>query len=81
MRHTLPWRLLLAAFLLSAVAEAGRADEFSAVEYQRQTIYHSPQTPGYTCWVGAWIMPDGDLMTCFTQATGPSKADRRRRKK
>ena len=71
MRRTSPWRLLLAAFLLLALAEAGRADEFSAVEHQRQTIYHSPQTPGYTCWVGAWIMPDGDLMTCFTQATGP----------
>ena len=71
MRRRLLWQLLLAAFMLSALAEAGRADEFSAVEHQRQTIYHSPQTPGYTCWVGAWIMPDGDLMTCFTQATGP----------
>ena len=47
------------------------ADEFSAAEHQRQTIYHSPQKPGFTSWVGAWIMPDGDLMTCFTQATGP----------
>ncbi len=71
MRRTSPWRLLLATYLLSAFAGTGRADEFSAVEYQRQTIYHSPQKPGYTCWVGAWIMPDGDLMTCFTQATGP----------
>jgi len=57
MRRTSPWRLLLAAFLLSALAEAGRADEFSSVEHQRQTIYRSPQKPGYTCWVGAWIMP------------------------
>lgn len=29
------------------------ASDFVAVEYQRQTIYHLPQTPGYTCWVGA----------------------------
>ena len=24
----------------------------------RTTVYHSPQTPGYTAWVGAWLMPD-----------------------
>ena len=65
------WRSVLLALLLFALVSPGSADEFSAVEYERQTIYHSPQTPGYTCWVGAWIMPDGDLMTCFTQATGP----------
>jgi hypothetical protein len=34
-------------------------------------IYHSPQSPGYTAWVGAWTMPDGSLMTAFNQATGP----------
>ena len=34
MRRTSPWRLLLAAILLLALAEAGRADEFSAVEHQ-----------------------------------------------
>lgn len=38
---------------------------------KRQTIYHSPQTPGYTAWTGAWQMPDGALMTGFVQATGP----------
>lgn len=70
MRYTSPWRLVMAAGLLIAFVSQTRADEFSAVEHQRQTIYHSPQTPGYTCWSGAWIMPDGDLMTCFTQATG-----------
>ena len=47
--------------------------QFSAVEHTRQTIYHSPQTPGFTSWVGAWTMPDGSLMVCFTQATGPLK--------
>lgn len=39
---------------------------------QRRVIYHSPQTPGYTSWVGAWVMPDKSLMTAFTQATGPT---------
>jgi hypothetical protein len=43
----------------------------TAVEHQRQTIYHSPQTPGFTSWVGAWTMPDDSLMVSFTLATGP----------
>ncbi|HMC66338.1 MAG TPA: alpha/beta hydrolase fold domain-containing protein [Gemmataceae bacterium] len=47
------------------------SDKFTAVEHKRQTIYHSPQKPGFTCWLGAWTMPDGSLMTSFTQATGP----------
>lgn len=42
-----------------------------AQDYQRSIIYHSPQTPGYTCWVGAWAMPDKSLMVTFKQATGP----------
>jgi dienelactone hydrolase len=40
-------------------------------ELTRKTIYHSPQTPGYTCWIGAWQMPDKSLMVTFKQATGP----------
>lgn len=43
----------------------------TAVEHQRKTIYHSPQKPGFTSWVGAWTMPDDSLMVSFTQATGP----------
>ncbi len=42
-----------------------------AVDFQRRTIYRSPQHPGYTSWVGVWIMPDKSLMTAFIQATGP----------
>jgi dienelactone hydrolase len=41
------------------------------IDFKRRTIYHSPQTPGYTCWVGAWQMPDKSLMVTFKQATGP----------
>ena len=44
-----------------------------AVDYSRRQIYHSPQTPGYTCWVTASVMPDGGLLVSFTQATGPFK--------
>ena len=46
---------------------------FVAEQYARKIIYHSPQTPGYTCWVGAWVMPDRSLMVAFSQATGPLK--------
>lgn len=53
------------------LAEWAGAEEFSAIEHQRQTIYHSPQTPGFTSWCGAWTMPDGSLMVSFNQATGP----------
>lgn len=43
----------------------------AAVNYSRTQIYHSPQSPGWTSWAGAWIMPNGDLMVGVTQATGP----------
>ncbi len=71
MRLSSPSRLLLLAFLLLACIPIANAEEFIAVDHQRQTVYHSPQTPGYTCWVGTWAMPDGSLMLSFTQATGP----------
>ena len=45
--------------------------QVSVENHERTTIYHSPQTPGFTCWVGLWKMPDGSVMLCFTQATGP----------
>ena len=65
-------RILISIAVVGLVASAQcAADEFTAVDHQRQTIYHSPQTPGFTSWVGAWTMPDGDLMVSFTQATGP----------
>ncbi|MBI3411624.1 MAG: exo-alpha-sialidase [Planctomycetes bacterium] len=57
-------------------ANAGESRVFKAVDHSRKTIYHSPEKPGFTSWVGAWIMPDGDLMTCFTQATGSIKGRR-----
>src|SRR5437870_6335883 len=62
---------ILAALAVHIARVQAGSDEFTAVEHKRQTIYHSPQKPGFTCWVGAWTMPDGSLMTCFTQATGP----------
>jgi len=34
-------------------------------------VYHSPQYPGFTSWVGLWNMPDDSIMCSFIQATGP----------
>jgi hypothetical protein len=59
---------------LSAGALVGAAEQkHEAVDYQRRTIYHSPQTPGFTCWVHAWVMPDNSVMVSFHQATGPKE--------
>src|SRR5436190_16920771 len=65
--------LLLCLPLCAAGAEAGTpvAGGWSAEQYSRKTIYHSPQMPGYTCWVGAWQMPDRTLMVTFKEVTGP----------
>jgi BNR/Asp-box repeat protein len=62
---------LAALLLMAPIVAPAEEVKFSAAEHQRQTIYHSPQKPGFTSWVGAWMMPDGSLMVSFTQATGP----------
>lgn len=54
-----------------AEAVLGSGDEVIATEYRRRRAYHSPQKPGYTAWVGAWIGPQETLNTAFVQATGP----------
>ncbi len=60
----------------AAVTTAGTVPvHISATDFSRTQIYHSPQSPGYTSWVGAWVMPDGSLMVSFTQATGPIPDD------
>ena len=43
----------------------------TATDVVKTVVYHSPQTPGYTCWVGTWLLPDQTLMVSFHQATGP----------
>jgi hypothetical protein len=62
--------VLLVFFTYRAEAVAANADQWLAKQHSRKTIYHSPQKPGYTCWVGAWIMSDKSLMVTFDQATG-----------
>jgi hypothetical protein len=64
---------LLIAFSTPPVAHGGATMTVKARNFHRRTIYHSPQTPGFTCWCGLWKMPDGSVMCCFTQATGPTR--------
>ena len=71
-----PNRATILCFLLglplSSVAySADAVMRIEPTDYQRRTIYHSPQTPGYTCWVHAWRMPDSSVMVTFFEATGP----------
>ncbi|MBU4399440.1 MAG: glycoside hydrolase, partial [Planctomycetes bacterium] len=47
--------------------------EVQAVDFKQKTIYHSPETPGYTSWVGLWQLPDGRLRCDFRQLTGPKE--------
>lgn len=61
-------------FILALLATAqtwGAYSSYVAVGHTHRLIYHSPQSPGFTSWVGAWIMPDRSIMISFTQATGP----------
>lgn len=65
--------LLLAPLLLGALPALaiGAPATVTATEVERHVVYHSPQSPGYTCWVGAWVMPDATVRVAFHQATGP----------
>jgi len=63
--------ILVAAITHGADTERENKTSITAVEHNRRTIYHSPQSPGFTCWTGIWAMPDKSLMLAFTQATGP----------
>jgi len=71
--------LALVALITTGLAEAAPMN-FVAQYIQRFTIYHSPQTPGYTCWAGVWVTPSGSLKVAFHQATGPFTGRPRGRK-
>lgn len=64
------WSTPLAVWACFLVTARAADENFKVVEYEQRVIYHSPQTPGFTSWTGAWTMPDSSLMVCFTQATG-----------
>ncbi len=71
---------LLALFVLGlrALAAPAVAGELAAADFTQRTIYHSPQTPGYTSWCTLWCTTNGHLRLAFQQVTGPvDKPDQR----
>ncbi|MFN7922905.1 MAG: sialidase family protein [Bryobacteraceae bacterium] len=59
--------------LLLSTALACQAQQFGVTDLTTRTVYHSPETPGFTSWVGLWLMPSGNPMVSFHQATGPAQ--------
>ncbi len=64
--------MTLAALLLAAQNSAP-APEWTGTGFTRRIIHRPAEKPGYSSWVGAWRMPDGAFMACFTQVTGPAE--------
>ncbi|HOW71358.1 MAG TPA: sialidase family protein [Phycisphaerae bacterium] len=65
---------LIALMALICIVTGWKANaglKIEVYDYKSKTIYHSPETPGYTSWVGFWEMPDGTLYCDFRQVTGP----------
>jgi hypothetical protein len=76
MRRTLFTRssaasLFLCFSTIAGQALAASAPHVQASAFEQHTIYHSPQTPGYTAWCTLWKDHDGSLRLAFQQVTGP----------
>ncbi len=72
MKHKFP--IVLCAALLSLSLRAGTPPKVTVVSQDAaRTIYHSPQSPGYTAWCTLWREPNGELRLAFQQVTGPVK--------
>ena len=56
---------------VAAQTEGGAPVKVEVLDYTDRTIYHSPETPGWTSWVGLWQTLDGKLQCSFNQTTGP----------
>jgi hypothetical protein len=68
-------RPVFPAFMLAVLSSVagqcrGAQPRVEAVGFAERVIYHSPQTPGYTAWVGLWQLPDGRLRWDCLQLTG-----------
>ena len=70
-RHVTTIATLAAALAVALITEAAPM-QVTVREAERRTIYHSPETPGYTSWAGIWTMPDGSVLVSCTQITGPT---------
>lgn len=64
-------RTLVGMSFVIGSASHGAPLKVEAIDHQVRTIYHSPETPGYTSWVGLWRLPDGRLRCDCRQITGP----------
>ncbi len=64
--------LEVAACSVSLAADPPKKVE--VVDFVQKVIYHSPQTPGYTSWVGLWQMPNGRIRCDFNEVSGPKDA-------
>jgi len=62
---------ILILALAACRATDGRIVNVEAVDYQEKVIYHSPETPGFTAWVGLWRINDKKIFCDFRQLTGP----------
>jgi len=72
--------LVVVCSLISALGRPSLAQgegvvtvKVEVTDYTDRTIYHSPETPGWTSWVGLWQMPNGRLQCSFAQLTGPKE--------
>jgi hypothetical protein len=68
--------MVLAARPVGVAAEPAPASgpsglHVEASDFHQSSIYHSPQTPGYTAWCTLWRDPAGSLRLGFQQVTGP----------
>ena len=72
--------LALVLMLLSVVGVRcyGAERKVEAVGFAERVVYHSPQTPGYTAWVGLWQLPNGRLRYDCLQLTGTKENPWRR---
>lgn len=63
--------LLLLGSALNAEPPGPAQPQIEASGFEQRTIYHAPQTPGYTAWCTLWQDHDGSLRLAFQQVTGP----------
>lgn len=64
-------RVCLTSLVIAGLCQAQMPVRVGVADFTKRVVYHSPQTPGYTSWVGCWLMPAGKMMVSFHQATGP----------
>jgi hypothetical protein len=84
-------RSIISAILLATVIGCAAADAapinaappaaapVRTADFVRKTIYHSPQSPGYTAWCTLWRENAGGLRLAFQQVTGPVNEPHKRK--